>query len=306
MKIFVTGATGFVGRAFCQAALAHGHEVLGLCLEGDTHLPEGCTPVTGSLEHFPWKEIEAFAPEAALHLAWIATPGIYLTSPDNAVFVEQSKAVLAGLMDRGVRHVAGVGTCIEYAPSTQPLRETESPLAPSFPYSRAKVQLFEWLRDECKKRATAWTWFRIFYPYGVGEHASRLPSHIIRQLQRREYVDLRTPNSIKDYVYVSDVAEALCYGLESAIAGPINLGSGQGTSVWDLAQTIAGLLHVDPALIRAAEVPGADPTPVVVADVSRIRSTGWTPSTTLGQGLQKLIAFLSSQDRRYGHPNART
>lgn len=294
MRVFVTGVTGFVGRAFCQAAQARGHELLGLTRTPNVPAPDGCRPVYGSVENVPWKEIETFAPDAVLHLAWIATPGVYLQSPDNTVFLAQSQTMLRGLMDRGVKHIAGVGTCIEYAPSVEPASEQHSALAPAFPYSRAKVDLMNWLRSVCNQSAIAWTWFRIFYPYGAGEHPSRLPSHLVLRLRQGQEVVLSTPHSVKDFIHISDLAKALWQGLEARITGPVNLGSGQGSSIGHLAQTIAGLMEIDPALIRTADSPGVDPAPFMVANISKIRTTGWEPSMSLTSGLQKLIAVLSS------------
>jgi dTDP-6-deoxy-L-talose 4-dehydrogenase (NAD+) len=292
MRLFVTGVTGFVGRAFCQAAVSRGHEVLGLHRDASARLPEGCRSAAGSLEAVPWRRIEEFRPEGALHLAWTATPGVYLTSPENRVLLEQSQVLIAGLFERGVGHVAGVGTCMEYAPSPAPLDEERSPLGPLHPYSAAKAQLFEWMRDDATKRGAPWTWFRLFYPYGAGEHEKRLPSDLIRHLQQGKPLSLKTPHSVKDYVYISDVAEAICRVLESKVTGAVNLGSGRGVSIDDLAHTIVRLVGRDPSLIRHDEVPAPDASPFAVADTSKVRSTGWTPSTSLEDGLRRLLGSL--------------
>jgi len=293
MKLFVTGATGFIGREVCRTAIARGHEVLGLCLEDGATLPAGCEPVAGALSAIPWSAIERFGPDAVLHSAWIATPGVYLEAPENEVLVRESQALFDGLIARGVKQVAGVGTCIEYAPSPQPLNEDRSPLAPAYPYSRAKVQLFEWLRAQSAGRAIDWSWFRLFYPYGAGEHARRLPSDLIRSLRERKAVSLKTPYSVKDYIYISDVAEAMCRAIEARLTGPINVGCGAGVSIRDLAETVAGLLGCDPGLVRPAEVLGVDPFPHTVADAAKIRSTGWSPSVSLSDGLRRLAASLA-------------
>ncbi|WP_256200527.1 hypothetical protein [Verrucomicrobium spinosum] len=59
-------------------------------------------------------------PRRSLHLAWTATPGVNFHSPENALLVEQSAALFEGLAERGVRHLAGTGTFIEYATSPEP------------------------------------------------------------------------------------------------------------------------------------------------------------------------------------------
>jgi dTDP-6-deoxy-L-talose 4-dehydrogenase (NAD+) len=293
MKLFVTGATGFVGRALCRVATARGHEVLGLHRESTAALPPGCRSAVGALASVPWPVIEGFRPDAVVHAAWIATPGVYLTSPENSALVEQSQAMLRGLIDRGVKHVAAVGTCLEYAASTQPLDEERSAIAPSFPYSMEKVRLHEWLSAEAGRRAAASTWFRLFYPYGVGEHAKRLPTELFQHLRRGEALFLKTPRSVKDYIYIDDVASGICHALETRLIGAVNLGSGRGVSIDELARRIATTFGFDPALVRHADAPGVDAMPVAVANIAKLRSTGWSPDTSLDEGLRRLAASLS-------------
>ena len=291
MNIFVTGATGFIGRAFCRTALDRGHRLLALCRSDKAGLPPEIEIARGGLVDTPWAQVAKFAPEAVLHLAWVATPGVYLTSPENEIWLEQSKAWFQQLQQMGIARMAGAGTCIEYAGSTEPLNETTSPLNPGFPYSQAKASLFQWLRDG-GAGSSVWNWFRVFYPYGPGEHPNRICSSLIQQLRAGKGLALRTPHSVKDYIYIDDVASALSQALESSVAGAINLGTGAGTSIRDLALKIAGLLNADASLVRHAEELAQDPTPVVIADNRLLRTTGWTPQVSLEAGLQRLIDSL--------------
>lgn len=292
MKLFVTGATGFLGRAFCGAAAAAGHDLLALCRSPDAGLPVGCIPVVGTLQDVPWQVIEKFQADAVLHLAWIATPGVYLTSPENATLVQQSKALFRGLLERGTGHLAGVGTCIEYKPSSQPLHELHSPLGAVFPYSEAKAELCRWLLEESGEGTRSW--FRVFYPYGVDEHPGRFTTHVIRQLSAGKTVELKTPQSVKDYIYITDVAEAMLAALEHRLPGAVNIGAGVGVNILDLAQTLARSCEVSPDLVRRAEFPAEDPFPVTISDIGRIQSLGWNPKVSLAEGLERLRFSLRS------------
>ena len=288
MKIFVSGATGFIGRAFCALATSRGHKLLALCQNADAVLPPGVEKITGNLTNTPWAEVAAFAPDAVLHLAWVATPGVYLTSPENQIWLEESKAWLTKLAAMGVPYISGAGTCIEYAASEEPLDEVSSTLAPVFAYSRAKVSLYQWLCDGGLGDSVVWSWLRIFYPYGPGEHSNRICSSLIQQLKAGKSLALRTPHSVKDYIFVDDVASAVCLALEAALSGPVNIGTGNGISILDLALKVATLVGADPGLVQVAEELSVDPTPVMIAATERIRSLGWSPSTSLDQGLRQL------------------
>lgn len=248
--------------------------------------------ITGTLENPPWPSIEAFAPDVVLHLAWISTPGEYLASPENERLLQQSRQFLARCIDMGVPHVAAAGTCIEYADSSAPLNEFHSALSATVPYSAAKAALCRWLETHMTLASGCWTWFRIFYPYGPGEHPQRLPTLLTRRLTAGQPVSLRTPASVKDYVFINDMAGAICLALEHKLAGPVNLGSGSGIRIRDIAMEIAHVLGADPALVTEAEPPTQDPWPVQVADVGRLGALGWTAATALTQGLRLLSDSL--------------
>ena len=290
MRIFVTGANGFVGRAFCAEALSRGHQVLGLCRQACDLSFQTCA---GSLEAPPWPEIEHFHPEAVVHLAWIATPGIYLNSPENDLLLGQSQRLIERLAERGVKRVVATGTCIEYASSQAPLREDFSPLDPIFPYAKAKVALGRWLEDVSSSLGITSAWLRIFYPYGPGEHPSRLPTLILRNLAAGTAVELRTPDSIKDYLFVDDLARCIRTVLESPITGSVNAGSGAGVRIRDLALAAAEVLNADASLVKSANPVTPDPWPVQIADPRRLLEIGWQAATPLKTGLAKLAQSLS-------------
>jgi dTDP-6-deoxy-L-talose 4-dehydrogenase (NAD+) len=293
MKIFVSGASGFVGRAFCQEALRRGHHILALSREPTAvqqALPE-VEVARGSLADTPWDVVSSFAPEAVLHLAWIAEPGVYLGSPENETWLQQSKVWFQRLIDMDVAYLAGAGTCIEYAASSEPLREHDSPLAPQFPYSRAKAALFEWLQAQ---DSVAWGWFRIFYPYGQGEHPNRFTSIMARQLREGKTLSINTPDSVRDYIEIRDVASAICLAMEARVTGPLNIGTGQGITISHLANGLASLLGAANELVQSNAGAGLDPMPCIVADTARLKQLGWRPSVCLEDGLARLAAANSA------------
>jgi nucleoside-diphosphate-sugar epimerase len=288
MKILITGASGFIGRAVRSEALKRGHDVLGMFRR---KTPESGI-LEGSIEEPLWDAIETFAPEAVLHLAWMARPG-YLHSDENQILLESSKTFLARCIDLGASQISVAGTCLEYQSALAPLDEQTSPLAPVYPYVRAKMDLWNWLRPEAERQGVTATWFRIFYPYGQGEHEKRLPTLIMRQLAQGKKVELRTPNSIKDYIHITDLADAACTVLERGLKGPVNLGTGNGIMVRDLALKIADAMRVDASLVGDADKLDDDSWPYHVASIKTLNAEGWYPRVSLEQGIEQLLANLN-------------
>ncbi len=293
MKILLTGPTGFIGSAFTRLALARGHELASLIIPSesvptDLRSSQNLAWLRGTLDDAPWKDIAAFGPEVCMHMAWITTPAIYLESPENFRFLESSIRFLRRIREAGTTQIFGLGTCVEYQISDKPLSEDLAPVAPTTPYAQCKDELRRTLQADAEQHEFVFCWGRVFYPYGPGEHPSRLCSSIIQKLSRNEKILLKTPNSTKDYIFVEDLATAILTVLEKKFHGTINLGTGIGVSVRQIAQILAEILD-KPDLIEELNPPAVDPLGYVVADASRLHGLGWQPAHDLPRGLQRLI-----------------
>jgi nucleoside-diphosphate-sugar epimerase len=302
VKILLTGATGFIGSTFARIALARGHSVAGIVLPTEkipAPLTEAAhfTAIRGSLQSLPWNEVEAFHPETCVHAAWITTPGIYLESPENYKFLEHSVEFLRQTRERGTKHIVALGTCIEYRITHAALSEEHTQVDPTTVYSRCKNELRLKLEAEATRDAFRLCWARVFYPYGPGEHPSRLCSSILAKLTREEKVVLKTPQSTKDYIFIEDLADALLTVTEKRFEGTINLGTGVGVSVREIAGRLSAMLGREHLVEEASET-AVDPLGYVVADASRIHGLGWKPSHTIEQGLRKLVASQNSAASR--------
>lgn len=255
----------------------------------------GCGKAVGTMESIPWQTVESFAPTMLVHLAWTARPGVNFTSPENGLLVGQSAALFQGLVERGVRHLAGTGTFIEYATSPDPLTEDVSPLKPLLPYSRAKLATLDELRRIAGVAGVTWSWFRVFNAYGEGEDPARMTSALMQRLATRSPVVVKTPASCRDYIHVADVAEGMLTTVESGLTGVVNIGTGVGTPVLDVARQIAVTVGAGPDLVTAQIPPEEDLMPCAIANSSKLRSTGWSPRISLENGLQRLWRSIHSR-----------
>jgi dTDP-6-deoxy-L-talose 4-dehydrogenase (NAD+) len=300
LRILITGSTGFVGSAVLRQALAAGHEVGVLIrprppapgIESPASPAPSATAVTllaGSMAEPPWEALRRFSPDTLIHCAWIATPGAYLESPENEHHAQWSEALALGLVEQGLQQLVVVGTCIEYRMGSARLHETETPLEPTTPYARAKDQLRRRLIERLAHHpGVRLAWSRVFYPYGEGEHPARLCSSLISSLRRGDEVVLKTPESTKDYIHISDLAGAILRVAEARWDGSVNLGTGNGVTVREIADRLATSLG-RPDRVRALSPAAPDPLGFIVADAGRLRKLGWEPKVTIEAGLRRLI-----------------
>jgi nucleoside-diphosphate-sugar epimerase len=103
-------------------------------------------------------------------------------------------------------------------------------------------------------------------------------------------VTLDTPNAVRDWIHVDDVATALLRLVEGRVDNVINVGTGVGRTVEQIALTIAGLVgRPELVAVGPAIVDGLGP---LVADPARLRGLGWAPRVELEAGLATLIEAL--------------
>ncbi|CAN6656301.1 hypothetical protein TRVA0_029S00144 [Trichomonascus vanleenenianus] len=111
MKVFVTGASGFIGRALVQDLIKHGHHVVGLARNEESAAvisKLGAEPHKGSLEDLESLKSAARACDGVVHLAFIHDFG----NIDKSVVVDEAaiKAMIDALAGSDKPLVIAAGT----------------------------------------------------------------------------------------------------------------------------------------------------------------------------------------------------
>jgi UDP-glucose 4-epimerase len=217
---------------------------------------------------------------------------------DAELTLKPLRALMAALRDRpGVSfaYLSSGGT-VYGEPDHNPVREDAS-LRPLGSYGRLHVQCETEVLRECEDHSLRGRILRCATVYGEGQRPERGQGAIVTFLHRVATgipIDLfGGGSSVRDYVYVGDVARVLT-ALADRDDGPIilNVGSGEGTS---LAQV---LTMVEAEIGRPAEViqHGVREFEVerIVLDVSRLRSLVPLKMTPLSEGIDSTWEWLRS------------
>ncbi|MGD9158485.1 MAG: NAD(P)-dependent oxidoreductase [Desulfobacteraceae bacterium] len=295
MRIFLTGASGFIGAHVLEKLLSGGHHVAALIspdnpmsrlqlLKNDFSITKATLEDTQILE----KTIDEFKPEACIHLAWYAEPGEYLNSDKNIQSLSSSLALFRMLINAGCRHIIGAGTCFEYDTSFGYLKEDTS-ARPESLYAATKLSCFLTGTQLAVKNDVAFSWARIFYPYGPKENPKRLVPGVISSLKEGIPFPSTTGEQIRDYIHVCDVASAFSTLLEKKADGIYNISSGSPVSIRQLLETIAELMNKKD-LIQAGAIPYRKwEPPFICGDNTQLKNLGWTPEYSLYDGLKGTI-----------------
>ncbi len=237
-------------------------------------------------------------PSHLLHFAWYAAPGKYWTSPENLRWVQASLGLLQAFAANGGQRVVMAGSCAEYDWRYGFCSEQVTPLAPATLYGTCKHALQTMVSAYAAQAGLSAAWGRIFFLYGPHEHPARLVASVIRSLLRGEPARCSHGNQVRDFLHVSDVADAFVTLLNSDVAGPVNVASGQPISIRDLVYRIAAKLDRADLIQLGALPTAADDPPLLMADVRRLRDeVGWLPSYDLETGLEQAIDWWEHETK---------
>ena len=294
-RVLITGANGFVGR-WCVPCLVDRFEEVHAAVFGEVDPPlVGVTQHTIDMLNDDAADlIREIQPTHLLHLAWIATPGVYWQSPLNAQWVEASASLTEAFIANGGRRLVGVGSCAEYDWSGGRCIEDDTLLSDATPYAREKNRCRRELQGLCENAGIAFAWARLFFVWGPGEPPGKLIPSVINGLLRGERVSCSAGDHRRDFVYIRNAAAALAALVASDMTGPVNIGSGKARTIREIVEPIGRMLQRDDLL--AFDRPTPDESPRVEACVKRLSDElGFTPLIDHATALTETIDYWRAE-----------
>ena len=141
---------------------------------------------------------------------------------------------------------------------------------------------------------------RLFTVYGPGEHPGRLLPALLEAAKREDELALSEGLQRRDFTYAQDAAEgivrlALVPAAVAAEARIVNVATGTLASVREFSMFAARVLAIPPSRLHFGAVPTrAEEMEHAEVSVERLRAltSGWTPQTTILEGIERTLAFL--------------
>ena len=288
MKIFLTGATGFIGRQLVP--LMKHHQLLLVGRNEENFSETNLKFIKNDLKDFDkWKKkVEEFSPEACIHLAWSGLPDYSLLRCIENFDINIQ--LLDFLTHIGCKRIFIAGTCWEYGDiQGQTSENVQTGASNLFASFKTAIRLIG--KQITRSKDINFIWGRIFFIYGPGQRSTSLIPSCYQSLKNGKIPELRNPNAVNDFIHVSDVAKAILSLIEApSVEGVFNIGTGKPRRVIEICRIIAKNLNSENLLPESNNFHQDNG---LWADTSLINETiGWHPEFSIETGISETIRIL--------------
>jgi len=326
MNVLICGGAGYIGSHMVAELIENGHEVIvldnlqkghkdallgGKFYEGDLRDRQALDKV------FTENKIDAVIDFAADSLVGESVEEPVKYFENN---IGSTVNLLSAMKDHGVKYIVFSSTAAVYGePENIPIIE-EDKTFPTNPYGESKLaveRILKWCDNAYGIKYTALRYFNAAGAHisgKIGEHHNPethlIPIILQVALKKREKImifgddyDTKDGTCIRDYIHVSDLANAHLLALERLMNGSesriYNLGNGKGFSVKEVIETARKVTGKE---IKAEIAPRrvGDPAVLVASSDKAKLELGWKPKY---DSLETIIetAWIWHKNNPYGY-----
>lgn len=309
-RVLVTGGAGFIGSHVTEALLEQGAEVIVVddlstgSMSNLSHLEgaEGPRMIEANAATLPVAALEGVT--MGVHLA--ARTEVAASIEDPAGTVEAnvlgSVHVLEALHKAGARSAVVASSAAVYGEVPIPVAE-DGPHRPMSPYGAGKLAVDHFVHYYAHHTDLAVCALRFFNVYGPRQHPRSPYSGVISVFAKAAILgeDLTVNGDggqTRDFVNIADIVKAILIALRTpeARGEPINIGTGHGISIEDLAREMISVAGSPSRVRHGPDRPGD--IRHSVAKVDKAESLlGFTPSVPLREGLVTTVEWTRSQQQ---------
>ncbi len=298
-KLLVTGAGGFIGRALIDSLIHHGAKIRALL--GPDDQPGGWSQDRVSTSQADIGDRDTIGPmlsgsEIVVHLAGPASvrDSYKAASRYARVHVGGTATLLDLACSARVRRFVYISSAEVYGrPLHNPVEENHRLEARS-PYAAAKIGGEQFVESATHSSDIQVVILRPFSVYGPGHPAGSLLSTILQQALRDSQIQLNDLRPIRDYCFITDVTAAIVQACSVQLSKTCiaNVGTGIGTSVFDLANLVTQILGRHKNIVGSDNGDRPEDGKIFQLIANRRQAQEqleWQPVVSLTQGLKQTI-----------------
>lgn len=298
-RVLVTGGRGFIGHHLVPALINCGADVVtaSRAVEGNAGMTHFSVDLRDASECE--RVLAAARPEIIYHLAASRhrTPDIrWLREAVETNLFATVNVFSAAAKMLALQTVVVLGTGEEYgtenAPAfTEAMRET-----PISVYSLSKLYSTQFVQFMNRVHQVPCVVLRVSLAYGPGQDEDMFLPALIRTVAANQSFKMTAGEQTRDFIYVSDVVDALLRASKCSTGQVLNIGSGLPMSIAEVAKRAASLLNREHLIdLGALEYRTSEIMASFVDNSNARRVLGWKPRVPLEEGLEITVrAYLDS------------
>ncbi len=318
LRVFVTGAGGFIASHLVEALVREGAKVRALVRytsRGNWGNLEQLAPeirdsvevVLGDVRDPQFVRSHVQGCEVIFHLAaLIGIPYSYAASESYIdTNLRGTLNILQAARELGVPRTVITSTSEVYGTARYTPIDEAHPLQAQSPYSASKIAADKLAESYHLSFALPVVTVRPFNTYGPRQSSRAvIPAIVSQLLAGADELRLGSVDPVRDLLYVEDTVRGFLRTgvVDQAVGQVFNLGTGQGISIGDLARVIMGIVGREVPIVHdaARARPEASEVRLLVAKFELARKIlGWEPQVTLAVGLQKVADYISKNMAAY-------
>lgn len=311
-KVLVTGGAGYVGTHAVAALLASGKEVIVIDRDQEAcdnlrklyprkkKLHIHCTDIDSDV----WMNgiLDNHSPTACMHFASCISVPESVSNPLKYYYENTSKTInlLQRLNRKGVHRFIFSSSAAVYGTPESPHSITETtPCKPINAYGNSKLMI-EFILKQLSDTIPAFKYTSFRYFNVAGSHISGklydcrwkekgnlFPKFLKGILHNEGKVEVygvdyptKDGTAVRDYIHPEDVVSAHMIALDNDISGVYNLGSNEGSSVWDVVEKFVAVTNTELDVLHKGRRSG-DPASLIADSTLFRQVSGWEPAYTL-------------------------
>jgi len=306
MKIIVTGGAGFIGSHITDALLTAGHDVAiidNLSTGRRENLNPGAKFYHADIRDKAVSDIfAAEKPDVVCHQAAQVSVRYSVADPcaDADINIVGSINLLENCRIHGVGRMtfASSGGAIYGEQDVFPAPESHA-FHPCSPYGTAKLSVEFYMDYYRQVFGLSYAALRYSNVYGPRQdphgEAGVVAIFVGLMLEGKTPTVNGDGGQTRDYVYVKDVVAANVAAIEGNAVGGFNIGTGIETSVNGLYDVIKEKTGYAGGNVHAPAKAGEQYRSVLDAAYAKA-SLGWSPKTSLGDGISETVAFFRTKN----------
>jgi NAD dependent epimerase/dehydratase len=310
-EVLVTGAGGFIGSHLVSALVDRGARVHALVHYNSRSdcgnlrfLPprqlEAVRVVMGDVQDAGFMDRLIAGRDTVFHLAaLIGIPYSYV-APQSYVNtnVGGTLNVLEAVRRHKIRRMVHTSTSEAYGTALYEPIDEDHPLQGQSPYSASKIAADKLAESYHRSFDVPVATIRPFNTYGPRQSGRAvIPTIISQLLAGRETVQLGSLDPVRDLTYVEDTARGFIAVAECelTVGQVVNVGTGQGITIGDLARKIIAMVNPAARLVtneQRVRPAKSEVMNLLCANAKAANLTGWRPTVPLEEGLKRTIEFV--------------